>query len=295
MHNHCHRDANSIALYHKGDLAIDSGAYDGYENPHWYNYYIRTIAHNTLVVYDPQETFDSHGTIYANDGGQRFINQPHFQPSSYDDIHRPEFRDGRIIAHHAGDGWTYVCGDASSCYSQAKLCRFHRHVVFLFDWPQPASVSLVVLDDVELARPELTPRILLHSISEPDVTNAAVTVVEDRGRMTTAVLWPEATRIDKIGGTDREFMVDGRNYPLKGAITGPHTPGAWRVEILPSFAGTHHHPFLTVLMPTDREAPPAPQVVATHQGDTALVHCGRRVVTIDCAGPVASVSHEQGV
>ena len=42
----------TFTIYHKGDVAIDSGAYDGYETPHWYNYYIRTIAHNTIVIHD---------------------------------------------------------------------------------------------------------------------------------------------------------------------------------------------------------------------------------------------------
>src|SRR5205085_3791003 len=69
LHNHGHRDANSFTIYHKGDLAIDSGAYDGYETPHWYNYYIRSIAHNTIVIQDPDEQFISRGKQYANDGG----------------------------------------------------------------------------------------------------------------------------------------------------------------------------------------------------------------------------------
>ncbi len=290
LHNHAHRDANSITIYHKGDLAIDSGAYDGYETPHWYNYYIRTIAHNTLVVYDPSETFDSRGTVYANDGGQRFVNHPHFQPSDCEDIHRAEYRDGRILTFHEGAGWTYVCGDASRCYSPAKLKRFWRHVVFLFDWPQPASVSLVVLDDIELTRANLTPRILLHSINEPAVDGRVITMLEGRGRLTTAVLTPDPVEILKIGGRDSQFMVDGRNYALKGQMTGPHTPGAWRVEIAPSQSPGTHHQFLTVLMPTDHDAAPPPRITATCDAGGVQVNCGERIVKIDGAGLHAGVS-----
>src|SRR5207248_699493 len=93
LHNHGHRDANSFTIYHKGDLAIDSGAYDAYETPHWYNYYIRTVAHNTIVIHDPSEKMISRGKEYANDGGQRFINEPHFAPVNYEDIHSEAFRD----------------------------------------------------------------------------------------------------------------------------------------------------------------------------------------------------------
>ena len=116
--------------------AIDSGAYDAYETPHWYNYYIRTIAHNTIVIHDPAEKFISRGKEYANDGGQRFINEPHFQPTKFEDICSDAFRDGRILAYREGDGLSYVCGDASNCYRKEKLTRFLRHVTFVLDWPQ---------------------------------------------------------------------------------------------------------------------------------------------------------------
>jgi hypothetical protein len=279
LHNHCHRDQNQLTVYHKGDLAIDSGAYDSYETPHWYNYYIRTIAHNTIVVHDPTERFDSRGKVYANDGGQRFINQPQWAPRIFEHLKDPAFVDGRIAAYQEGDGWSYVCGDASNCYSKTKLTRFLRHTVFVLDWPRPGSVTLVVLDDIEVAREGLFPRFLLHSVGEPEVGAGRVVIRQDRGRLTTTFLRPQAVHIEPIGGPGKEFWVDGQNYPLKGELRGPHIPGAWRVEASPEQPVGKSFTFLTVLNPCDADAPaePTPTVVErdgaliVEQGDLAVV------------------------
>src|SRR2546430_10050206 len=53
---HQHLDQNQINIYRGGYLAIDSGAdYTESESPHYLNYYRRTIAHNSVLVYDPAE------------------------------------------------------------------------------------------------------------------------------------------------------------------------------------------------------------------------------------------------
>lgn len=59
--NHQHMDGGSFQIYHKGPLAIDAGAYSGssggYNSSNNKNYFKRTIAHNSLLVYDPDEKF----------------------------------------------------------------------------------------------------------------------------------------------------------------------------------------------------------------------------------------------
>ena len=55
---HDHLDAAHLVVYRKGQLAIDSGAdYTDTESPHYLNYYRRSVAHNTLLVYEPGESF----------------------------------------------------------------------------------------------------------------------------------------------------------------------------------------------------------------------------------------------
>ena len=53
---HDHLDAAHLVIYHKGYLAIDAGAdYTDTESPHYLNHYRRTVAHNTVLVYQPGE------------------------------------------------------------------------------------------------------------------------------------------------------------------------------------------------------------------------------------------------
>ncbi len=65
FNNHQHLDAGAFQIYYRGPLAIDSGLYEGkngeYGSPHHVNYYKRTIAHNSLLIYDPGEKFDGQG------------------------------------------------------------------------------------------------------------------------------------------------------------------------------------------------------------------------------------------
>ena len=57
--NHAHLDAGSFQIYYKGPLAVESGIYQGagsgYGSEHFRSYYQRTIAHNCMLVYNPNE------------------------------------------------------------------------------------------------------------------------------------------------------------------------------------------------------------------------------------------------
>ena len=48
--DHQHRDIGSFQLYYKGMLALDSGLYE--YGDHYYNYQIRSVAHNVMLVED---------------------------------------------------------------------------------------------------------------------------------------------------------------------------------------------------------------------------------------------------
>ena len=288
LHNHNHRDANSFTIYHKGDQAIDSGGYDAYETPHWYNYYIRTIAHNTIVVHDPHEQFVSRGNLYANDGGQRFVNEPHFQPAKYDDIFSDAYRDGRVVAYREGDRFSYVCGDASACYAPQKLTRFLRHVTFVLDWPNNGCVSLVVLDELELSRDGLEPRFLLHTMTEPRVDGNRIVASHKGGRLTTTVLLPASPKLETIGGVGREFEVAGDNFALRRKLNDAYTSGSWRAEISGGDESGRSRTFLTLLVPADIDAPSettsasveeSPAGFLVRQGDlaVALARPGRAI------------------
>ena len=59
--NHTHMDLGHFSIYYKSHLALDAGIYQGKDADNgwgkwnYVNYYSRTIAHNSLLVYDPNE------------------------------------------------------------------------------------------------------------------------------------------------------------------------------------------------------------------------------------------------
>ena len=55
--SHEHAYNNTFAIYKYAPLIIDAGYYDLYGSLHFKNYYTRTIAHNSVCVFDSTEHF----------------------------------------------------------------------------------------------------------------------------------------------------------------------------------------------------------------------------------------------
>jgi len=288
--NHHHKDQNSFTVYYKCPLAIDSGGYNmcgEYGSSHWYNYYTRSIAHNTILVYDPAENF---GTCRwgkrSNDGGQAYGREPglvkDLRPGgqcALDGIQRYEHR----------PDYTYTLGDATKAYSAHKMALFLRHFVYLRRHSGDHPV-MVVYDRVVSKKASLKKTYLLHSIAKPTV-NGRVFSVEgsdgldpgNRARLTNEVVLPANASIRAIGGVEnnQEFYVadngDGKphNYREEFARDFPNVApvkaidreqgsfrelGAWRVEVSPGAARLDDR-FLNVLSVTDVDGASRPAQV----------------------------------
>jgi hypothetical protein len=114
----------------------------------------------------------------------------------------------------------------------------------------------------------LEPRFLLHTMEEPQVDGNRIIARHKGGRLTATVLLPTSPRIEKIGGPGREFAVDGVNYPLNRPLIDRYTPGAWRVEIAGGTGAKRR--FVTLLVPTDIDAPPEPEAMVEESADDGL-------------------------
>lgn len=272
--NHQHLDAGAFQLYARGALAIDSGLYEGgaaggYGSPHHRNYYWRTIAHNSLLVYDPAEKFGSRGD-YGNDGGQRLPANNRSEPATLDALLAPEkgYRTGRVLAHGFGPdaaapAYTLLQGDLTAAYSK-KVSAVTRSFVFLNLKNARVPAALIVLDRVVSADPAFKKFWLLHTQEEPGVDGPAATVVRTehgaRGQLNLDVLLPAADNADlrKIGGRGKEYWVFGTNWAndfdaAREARTS-HETGLWRLELVPKRAAAEDL-FLTVMQTTDRRSP----------------------------------------
>jgi len=160
---HHHKDQNAFTIYYKGPLAIDAGTYEatgGWGSSHFWNYYTRSVAHNTMLIYDPSEKFNG----YSNDGGQRFFAID--DPALKDVIEGgANHLDGIQRYEHTPD-YTYTMGDATKAYNSSKLSLFTRSIVYLpeHSYNHPA---IIIYDKVISTNPDFKKTYLLHSIHEP--------------------------------------------------------------------------------------------------------------------------------
>ena len=299
--DHVHYDNNSFEIYQRGELAIDSGRYDDdwgmEEDPaeivksEFFNYYQRTIAHNSVLVYDPEEEFEL-GVL--NDGGQQEllrINGVRNVPEDYDQGNFPSegakkgtcdwatnpgrWDTAEILAYKATDDFTYVSGDATKSYSAKKLKSFVRQFVFI----QPNII--VVFDRVVSTEPQFKKTWLLHTINEPAVAEDGKRFEANYGdgRLVCVPLLPAKRAMTKVGGPDDECMVAGVRFHYgMNASSGRQAelhygelPGQWRMEESPSEPAAADS-FLNVILVTDSASKEVPVISGLEEtGDTAKV------------------------
>jgi len=246
---HDHLDAAHLVVYRKGYLAIDAGAdYTDTESPHYLNHYRRTVAHNTVLVYQPGEAFFWGENLWpaANDGGQR-MDSSRFWNSvrSLEDWRRTrDLWDRCTLSPVAAlPAYRYARADATRAYQPSKLERFTREIVHL---REPNLV--VVLDRVRSADPSYRKAWLLHGVGEPVVaapaagTNAGnggtsyraaslVTFEDGQGRLRVHSLLPREREVIVRGGPGLEFWTpgddrggpwgSGQSWPLDPPEGGP--------------------------------------------------------------------------
>ena len=245
---HQHLDQNQFTIYRDGYLAIDSGAdYTDTESPHYLNYYRRTVAHNSILVYDPAEKFFWSDNVVpaANDGGQRMDSSRYWNTiRSQEDWNRT--RDvwdlgSMLVVDHVPGQYHYALGDASNAYGREKLRRFTREILYL-----PRSGVLIVFDHVVSSNPSFRKAWLLHGVNQPSVDqdvgermqsaqdfhNASTFRFADgAGELLVHSLLPRERVVTRRGGKGNEFYTpgddqggawgSGESWPLDPAEGGP--------------------------------------------------------------------------
>lgn len=292
--NHQHLDAGSFQLYYKGPLAVQSGIYQGttggYGSSHFKNYSQRTIAHNTLLVYNPDEKFSWHGQSIANDGGQHYP-AGGTEPVTIETLVTPEYHTGDVLTHDFGPDslrpeYSYLKGELAAAYgTKVKSCT--RSFVFLNLANPAVPAALIVFDRVSAADKSYKKTWLLHCVQEPTIAGNTATVNRDEkgyaGRLVNVTLLPAANNLvlQKIGGPGQEYSVAGQNFPQ--AMVAPNNSGdgaTWRVEASPKQAAATDM-FLNVMQvldvapgaaaPVEVEKVETPELVGTGLGDRLVL------------------------
>ncbi len=266
--SHNHLDQNSFTIYHRGGLALDSGGYDGY-GTHHEMYAVRSIAHNTVLIRDPQEmTFSHYYKPFPSTGGQRsldyFFNNSNYDISLYWDQYRDNSRADMadITAWQSAADFDYVSGDATGAYNSTrftepgarpKISRFTRRLLFV----KPDIVA--VCDNVDAVCEAFEKHWLLHTANEPEILGDNTVIVENgEGRLTVEPLLPVDVFVNKYGGPGKEFLAAGVNHPLRDSETGPPAePGAWRLDL--TMSDPRRQDIYLVLMQTGGRGVEAPR------------------------------------
>jgi hypothetical protein len=298
--NHVHLDNGHFSIYYKGHLALDAGIYQGKDDGNgwgkvnYVNYYARTVAHNSILIFDPNEPSAFEGwnkRTASRDGGQ-------FSFKNYAwDTSKEMFDAGKstqILACDIAAGnepeYSYLKGDMTRAYNcppnvavyPAKTDTVRRSFVFLNLKSDKVPGALIVMDKIVSTNPTFKKTWLLHSQNEPVIAKNTIqfenTADGRNSKLYNDVLLPEIGNqdIQKIGGAGNEYWVDGKNW---GSVT-QEDAGRWRIELSPKQPSLSDN-FLNVIQVMDvtpAQNPLAVTKVMAAKGNYVVVSIADRVV-----------------
>ena len=253
--NHQHLDAGTFYIHYKSPLALDSGFYQGYGgsygDPHNMCYSKRTIAHNGLLIYDPNENF---GGRFGNDGGERVPDFGHQCPD-LEHLLTDDNLFGKTLSHWFNEDFSLLKCDITPAYRSSKASDVRRSFVYMDMHDKTHPAALVVYDHVVSTNPDFKKFFLLHTQNEPATKGNVSTISAGGGMLQCTTLLPKSAAISSVGGPGKEFWVFGKNYAMVDKKTRDIPPyiGQWRLEISPTKAAKEDA-FLNVIQIADEGA-----------------------------------------
>lgn len=260
-----HYDLNNFIIYKNGYRALDSGTrpQPGLHKSH---YYSRTVAHNCITIYMPDET----------------LPRVSGKPAPNEDADSPIPNDGgqchninaKLLAHKESVDYVYIASDATACYNEAKA----EQVVREFIWIKPDI--FVVYDRVVSDKADYTKRWLYHTVGEPIVNGNEFAETSQGGKSICRTLLPIEATVSTVGGDGKQFWSDGKNWAIpeykpdeplyKRSRKFPrnNSPyvGQWRVEVSPKKAATADN-FLHIIQVGDSSLSTLPQTECKESKD----------------------------
>ena len=269
---HQHLDVGTFLIYKEGELVGDGGHYDSFgSTTHDVNYHLRTIAHSTIRVIDPDESWEMAGRVSiragkvtANDGGQHY-NWPHHNGAASDPAQwyaqRELYEIGKILAFEEKGDYIFIKADCAKAYSPKKLEKFVRQIVYL----RPGT--FIIVDSVRITNPSFKTIWNLQAMKKPEKTSDGLwTWSNGNGRLFLQTLFPEKTNVALFFG-DNLYTIDGIDYPPE-RDTGP-APEC-RMEITPS-ASNKDYLFVHVLQATKDDVTQVPLAKVNVSGNKVSV------------------------
>jgi hypothetical protein len=275
---HQHLDIGHFYIYKHEELASEGGHYCDFSGPHDTNYYLRTIAHNSILVHDPSESFShvrGHTGPGGNDGGQAYPwpgtpfrhNGDCMDPDAW--RRHPELGDiADLLAYQDAGSFMYTAGDCTRSYSAKKLDWFTRQIVYI----RPGT--FVIFDRVKSKDPSFKKTWLLQAAKPPTVAGPNLVVTNGKGRLHVQTVLPASAQVVLNHG-DGLYRYGGGHYPPR-ATYGPASE--CRVEVSPAKPSRADY-FLHVLTATDATVDAVAQGAATVGKDKIALTVGSTKLT----------------
>lgn len=271
--SHQHLDVGHFLIYKHEELMGDGGHYGGFGTVHDVNYHLRTIAHNTMLIFNPDEKWPGirAGNVTGNDGGQAH-NFPHHNGSVNDadewqkNKHLYDIAD--ITDYKDTGEYMYVAGDCSRAYSTEKLDYFTRQILYF----RPGT--FIIFDRVKSSRPDFKKTMLLQTMKPPVKEGKNLVVSNGKGQLLIQNLMPGKAKVNLVSG-ENLYTYNGNTYP-PDRITGP-APEC-RMEISPADNSEIVY-FLTFINATESGTTAIPQATVRENGDTVVIRIGEKEIT----------------
>ncbi len=276
-------DEGSLTIYHNGEeLLVHSGVYSGDgTSDHDANYYVRTIAANSLLICDLAEDFDgirpnNERDVWLNDCGQRTMNPASRTAINVTNLvaNWQSYDTGTITRFGETGSMTYLRADITGAYNstvyttpenRAKVSAVIREFVYM-------RPNVVILSDrVVTTYPDFTPMAVFHFQTEPTPSGLFYgSLVRDSALYMQNFL-PNST-VTMVAG----YLVAGQEVNTSWGEPVSNTferdpYGYFRLEITPAAIGLENW-FLTAFIAQDADqTPPAPGAMVPGDGVRGVV------------------------
>ena len=259
-------DHGTFQIYYKGLLAGTSGVYKKYGG-YVHQYYLQmTVAHNGLLIFDP-EFADDEPIFGKNEDGTDNVfeiknHARYFYSGSQvrrgninglDDFNSTEYTMASMLGADKGynpDGtpkYAYIGADFTNAYDSRTVDFVSRKMLTVFTGNEELPLYFFVYDQIDSTKDEQRKSFLLHTVEEPTlIGDDKAVITTGEGRLVLEKLSSDGV-IEAIGGrveaelgpdesehfwkTSRSFWINGKNC-YDGYITDLHYDLMWgRIEI----------------------------------------------------------------
>ncbi|MFS0727527.1 Ig-like domain-containing protein [Paenibacillus sp. 1P07SE] len=288
--NHQHMDMGTFQIYYKGGLTGDSGSYRGstadYGTAHWRHFYRSTIAHNGLIIYNPEQIDGAEYIDPHNDGGIRFpYSSGDWQPGRVEDLINPRnsYDAGDLIARGTDEvdgsyNYAYISGDLTKGYQHTydnrnpdRAEQVTRSMVTMPSQEKNHPLSFFVFDRIRATDEDYLKKFILHTADEPVITGNRIQSGAPRseqgynGELVSWTLLPQAASLEAVQGYKVGYGANQAEFSPGTVNDADFEEMKYRLEVSGSESGKNEH-FLHA-MTVSEEGLPVP-------AEAALIEAG---------------------